>query len=207
MAAGDELTQVGDWWALVNITQPDGSIQRAAFDWAITEDAAIQETRDPNILNLLALAGVLAAIGWVLYPSAKRLYTKLDLSPAAVTVAVTAVAATIFFIVLGVVLVNNMQAQYEATLNPPPQVVNSNLPDAASLERGQSLYESACAAWSNANDLKAFIERLPHARDDELFLAVRDGWRGLPACGAMTDSERWDVVNYIRQLGQDGASR
>lgn len=33
-----------------------------------------------------------------------------------------------------------------------------------------------------------------------LFAALRNGWRDLPACAAITDAQRWDVVNYLRAL-------
>jgi copper transport protein len=200
VAAGAEIDQPGEWWALVDITTPEGTKHRAAFDWNITNDAAVEQTRQPTLMNLLSLAGVLAAISYAVYPSARRLYERLDLSPAAVTVAVGSAVATVFFVLLGLVLVAHTQAQYDATLNPPPQVVNSVLPDTESLARGADLYAAHCSGWANQADLEALIERLPRARDDELFAAVRDGWRGLPPCEPLSDVERWDTVNYLRTL-------
>ena len=196
VAAGGEIDQPGGWWSLVDITLPDGTTRRAAFDWAISESAAVLQSRSPGLLNVLALIGVLGALGWVLYPSANHLYHRLDLSPAAVTVALGAVAATILFTVVGVALIESSQVQYDAVLNPPPKIVNAVLPDEASLERGRASYEDACAAWKTLPDLKVLTTA--RVRDDGLFAAVRDGWHGLPACKALTDNQRWDVVNYIR---------
>ncbi len=198
VAAGGEMDQPGNWWSLVDVTLPDGTSRRAAFDWSIRGDATVLQSRSPSLLNVLALAGVLAVIGWTLYPAANRLYHRLDLSPAAVTVTVGAVGATVLFTVLGIALIQSTQAQYDAVLNPPPKVVNAVLPDEASLERGRALYNEACAAWQDLPDRKTLV--VERTRDDGLFAAVRDGWRGLPACKTLADDQRWDVVNYIRTL-------
>ncbi|MEO8610004.1 MAG: CopD family protein [Chloroflexota bacterium] len=196
VTAGGEIDQPGDWWSLVDITFPDGTVQRAAFDWKISEAAAVVESRDPGLLNVLALLGVLGALGWIIYPSVNRLYHRLDLSPAVVTISVGAVVATIIFTVVGVAVIQSTQEQYDAVLNPPPKIVNAVLPDEASLDRGQAFYEAACAAWKPLPDLKALTAA--RVRDDGLFAAVRDGWHGLPACTTLTDAQRWDVINYIR---------
>jgi hypothetical protein len=115
-------------------------------------------------------------------------------------VAVGATAVTVLFVVAGVVVIQNTQAQYEASLNPVPRVVNSVLPDAESLARGQVLYDSHCADWQVfPDDLGALIDRLPRSRDEELFAANRNGWQSLPPCGVtLSDDERWDVVNFFR---------
>jgi hypothetical protein len=98
---------------------------------------------------------------------------------------------------MSVLVIQSTQAQYEATLNPAPTVVNAVLPDQASLGRGQTLYETACTGWT-FNTVKDFIE--PRSRDENLFTAVRDGGRNFPACDALTDAQRWDIVNYLRTL-------
>jgi hypothetical protein len=198
VAAGGEVEREGRWWALVDITDTDGMTRRAAFDWQIKAEAAVQQTIPAGGLHILALASVLLALGWVFYPWARWVYVRLDLSPASVTVAVSAVIAMIFFVGLGIVLVQNTQAEYQATLNPPPAMVNPILPDAASLARGQALYNSACTAWQQEN-LRPFIERLPRLRDENLFTMVDEGWQGFPACAApLSDEQRWDVVNFLR---------
>lgn len=191
VAASADIDRAGDWWALV---EANGS--RAAFAWTISDEAAVPQTRSPNVLNLLALAGVIVALSWVAYPFARRLYRLLDLNPANVTIAVGAVVATIILVAVGMVVIQTTQAQYEATLNPPPAVINPALPDAASLERGRALFDTACG-WSDG-DWDALVERLPRTRDEELFEAVGDGWRALPPCAGVDDSQMWDVVNYVR---------
>jgi hypothetical protein len=196
--AGGDIDREGEWWSLADITLPDGTTRRAAFDWDIRADAAIIQSRSPGVMNVLALAGVLGAVGWVVYPSARRLYKQLDLNPATVTVAVGAIIGTIVLTGFGFVLIDSSQAQYNATLNPTPQVVNTVLPDEASLERGRALFTAACPGWSGKPDLNQLSDA--RTRDDTLFAAVRDGWRGLSACEVLTNIQRWDVVNFIRTL-------
>lgn len=195
VAASADIDRAGDWWTLVDVGS--SSPRRAAFAWTISEDAAVQQTRSPNALNLLALAGVIGSLAWVVYPFARRGVKRLDLNPVTVLVALGAVGLTILLIAVAVVVIQNTQAQYDATISPPPTVVNPVLPDAASLERGKVLFEQACH-WQGS-DWVALVERLPRARDEELFAAVGKGWRGLPPCGnSLSDTQRWDVVNFIR---------
>ncbi len=197
VSAGDDIDRAGQWWALVDVVEADGSVTRAAFDWDITEGGDVG-ARNPGVANSMALAAIIAAVGWVLYPSARGYYRRLDLSPASVTIAIGFLVVTILFVAVGVFMIQNTQAQYEASLNPLPQVVNPVLPDAASLERGQALYMSHCAAW---DDVTALADR--RTRDEALFAAIGDGWRGLPPCeGAMSNEQRWDVVNFLRTLAE-----
>jgi hypothetical protein len=199
VVAGDEINEAGRWWTLLDITQGD-TMRRAAFDWEISDAASVAASRPYSLVNALALLGVFLVIGGVAYPAARRLYHQLDLSPAALTIAFGAVILTVVLLALGSAVIQQSQAEYEATLNPLPVVVNTILPDAGSLARGAARYAAGCAVWEESpNALTPLLDRLDRARDDELFLAVRDGWRELPACvDTLTDDERWDVVNYLR---------
>jgi copper transport protein len=200
VAAGDDINQPGIWWGLADITGKDGVTTRGAFTWDISQDAAVLQSRPPNILNILALGGVLLAIGWVLYPWGQRLYHRLDLRPTTVAVAGGSVAFTIFFVFLGIYMIQDTQARYEATISPPPSIVNPTLPDEASLERGQMFFATACATWDGSTALNRLRERLPRLRDDELYNVVQNGGSNLPACNRLSDNQRWDVVNYVRTL-------
>jgi copper transport protein len=203
VSAGDEIDREGHWLALLDIVDISGMKTRAAFTWTISNQAAIVQSRNLNTFNVLALAGVIAAIGFVLFPSARRVYQRLDLSPAAVTVAVGAVVATIFVTVIGFAAVEESQARYDAILNPPPTVINPIVPDAASLERGAALYADHCAAWPANPDYPTLVEHLIHIRDDELFTATSKGRGRLPACdNLLTDAQRWDMVNFLRTLAK-----
>jgi copper transport protein len=198
IASGAEIDRAGQWWSLLDIRGADGNSRRAAMNWQISPDAAVQESQPPRLQHILALVGVVAVLGWISYPYARRFYAMLDLRPASVTVAVSAIAAMILFVTVSIVVVQNTQAQVEATLNPPPKMVNTVLPVEASLERGGTLYNDHCPAWQTRN-LNSFVERLPHLRDDQLFEAIQGGWQDLPACDSgLSDPQRWDIVNYVR---------
>ncbi len=200
IASGAEIDRAGPWWSLIDLTLPDGSIQRVAFNWNITNDAAVQQSQPPRLQQFIALAVVLFAVRWVLYPSALWVYHRLDLSPSSVTIALAAIVGLIVVTIIGVIIIQNTQEQYEATLNPPPQVVNETLPDQASLDRGKTLYTSECPNWQKA-DQSRILERLPRTRDDQLFIATAQSWQIFPACDSnLSTAQRWDIVNFIRTL-------
>jgi copper transport protein len=196
VATGDEISSAGDWWMLVDVTDGDA---RYAFDWSITENAVVIEAISPNALNVLALAGVGLALVFAGYPALNRFYQRLDLSPAAVTVAAASTLATVGIVVATFWAMQASQAQADLVSNPPPQVINTVLPDAASLERGRALLAERCAGWeADAAAFHTLVQRLPRTRDETLFEATRQGWEDLPACGDLTDTQRWDIVNAVR---------
>lgn len=189
-----EIDREGHWLTLLNIADSE----RAVFAWDVAQDAAVPTSINPGLLNIVALIGVLLALAWAAYPLAYRFYKWLDWKPMSVAVAVSALIATAVLIIGAVVLVSQSEASYDTMLNPPPQVVNTVLPDADSLAQGSELFTESCAGWDN---MDALVERLPRTRDEELFFATRDGWRDLPPCaGELTDEQRWHIVNYIRTL-------
>ncbi|MBZ0303197.1 MAG: CopD family protein [Anaerolineae bacterium] len=196
------IDREGRWLTLLDIGEPGESVQRAAFAWEITQAAAIPTSVDPGPLNWLALVGVLAALGWAVYPSAYRLYKWLDWSPVSVAIGASAIVATAFLIGFAIVMVGQGEAVYDATINPPPAIVNSVLPDSASLSVGRDLFAADCAGWDLQSSLvRSLIDRLPRTRDEELFAMTRDGWRDLPPCsGDLSEAQRWNLVNFIRTL-------
>jgi putative copper export protein/methionine-rich copper-binding protein CopC len=199
-AAGADIDRAGHWLTLVRIEQ-GGEPVRAVFEWDISADAGVIESIAPRWFNLAALVGILLAAGYAAFPLARRFYRRLDLSPSSVTIALGATAATIVIVIAAALAIQQAQQEYEVTINPPPQVVNAVLPDGASLERGQTLLSEQCAGWQQGVDWEELIRRLSRLRDEELFSYTRNGWRSLPPCGeALTESQRWDVVNYIRSM-------
>lgn len=200
VAAGADINREGRWLTLVNITTSNGDTTRAAFDWTITDDASVIESRSPGFLNIATLIGVFLALIWAALPVIKRFYHWLDLAPASIAVGASATAATAFFLVAGYVTIQQNQANYEATLNPPPQIVNPILPDEESLQEGHALLDLFCSAWQpESSDINILRERLSSTRDEQLFAMVRDGWRTLPPCAeTLTDVQRWHIVNYLR---------
>ena len=203
VAATDAIDRPGRWWTLLDVATPAGDSRRIAVEWDITEAASVIDSTPPRPAVWLALLGVIAASGVALYPLAKRVYVKLDLSPLTLTVAFSAIAASAVLIIGGFALLNDTRQTYDETINPPPTQVNAVLPTQASLDRGQRLFDANCrAAWeADPGDFEAFTDRLDRARDEELLEAIRDGWRDLPACAeSLSLFERWDVVNYLRTL-------
>ncbi|MEZ4667639.1 MAG: CopD family protein [Anaerolineae bacterium] len=198
VGVGDEINRTGKWWTLVDVTSVEGSIKRFAFVWDVTDTATIQSSQPPRIQHIVGLMMVLAALGYVVYPSAKRIYRRLDLNPVNVTILIATLVATILLSAVGFIVIQNAQNQFESTLNPLPQIVNSVLPDEASLIIGQKLYQQYCTDWQNIN-LNGFIERLPRTRDEQIFATTRDGGADVPACNKiLSEMQRWDLVNYIR---------
>lgn len=196
VATGDDVSAPGEWWMLVDV-----GATRFAFDWTINADAAVTQTLPPNAFQAAALIGVLAGLIFAAWPRLMRFYRRLDLRPAFVTVAVGAMVGAAVLIGAGYLLMQQSLAQFDATTNPPPILVNSTLPDAASLERGHALLAEACPAWLAVDnrDVAEFVRRLSRTRDEAIFTATQKGWRDLPAC-TLTDAQRWDAVNYLRSL-------
>ena len=200
VAAGADISQPGTWLTLVALGEGENA-QRAVYEWDISADAGVIEGRDPNVLNLLALAGVLVALAFAAYPLLRRFYRRLDLSGSSLTVAGAAVVLAIVVIVVAALAIQQGTAEYDLTINPPPEVVNAVVPDAGSLERGQTLLIEQCGNWQTSADWDELVRRLERVRDEELYAYTLEGWRSLPACAAtLTDGERWDVVNYVRSF-------
>ncbi len=199
VTTGDEINDVGTWWTLLDVRNSDSTITRLAFNWSISQDAAVPTSREPTFVHWLALASVAAVLAWAVYPYARRLYHLLDLRPAFLVIAFVSIVAMIVFAVVGFVAIRDSQARTAAILNPAPQMVNTVLPDALSVERGQALYEAQCSAWANANQLGALRRELPIMRDEALYNAIVNGWRNLSPCNEnLNNEQRWDIVNYLR---------
>ncbi len=202
VTAGAEIVTEGQWLTLLDITLPEGEKTRVAFLWDITEAAAVPDSLDPSPLQLLAFVGLLMAVVWVAYPLLLRFYRWLDWRPVSIAIGASAVLGTVLFIWIGIIVVQQSTANYNAQLNPPPAIINSVLPDAASLERGAVLYAEHCIQWQvNSTDFRALTDRLPRMRDEDLFRATETGWRDLPPCtGDLSIENRWHIVNYFRTL-------
>jgi copper transport protein len=200
VTAGAEIDTVGTWRSLVDFTLPDGVVRRAAFQWNVTEDAALTTLQTPRLQHILALVMLLAVCLWAIYPTLRRWYQALDLNPTTVSIALGATLATIGLSAAALIIIQNTEAQYQNTLNPPAQIINTVLPDQASLDRGEVFFTQHCTTWSG-NPLRLFQERLPRTRDDELYTITQEGWHGLPPCtGTLDTNQRWDLVNYIRTM-------
>ena len=191
VSAGDEIDRAGETTLpTVHPPHPDS-------------DPRLQ-SRQPQLIHLVALlsiAGVLAA--WSL-GRVRRTLAALQLSLASLLIAGAAVAVSLGVMAAGALMLDERQREYTLTLHPPPAVVNSVLPDAASLARGQALYREHCLVWQGESaDFRALRNRLASARDDFLYEAVASGC-ALSPCGAGLSVEaRWDVVNYFGPLRRE----
>lgn len=202
VTANDAITDGGQWWTLLDITTADDETIRAAFEWNIDASASVIQSQPAGLTTIGALIAVILSVGYVLTPTFRRWMTLLDLSPVTLLVAFGAVILTVVTIIGAIIVVEQQQTAFQATLNPPPAIVNPTLPSAESIARGANLFTAACE-WQNEADYAALTNQVDILRDDVLFSAVRDGWRDLPACSAdVTADERWDMVNYLRTLGR-----
>jgi len=199
-AAGDDIDEAGEWWSLVDIVEENGLVTRAAAAWEISESAAVIQSRPPNVAHLMLLLAIAAIVAALVQRRTRRLLAALNITPATSLLAAGVLALSIGVMVFGARLIGERQRDYEATLNPPPETVNTVLPDAESLKRGEALYRERCLDWQGQSaDFRALGNRLWSARDDFLYNVVVAGWRDLPACeGEIGERERWDIVNYVR---------
>ena len=206
VAAGDDIHAAGEWWSLIDIVENNAEVTRMAARWFISDSAAVVQTRPPNMAHLAALMALALLLGALTQRKARRLLAAMKISPATALLSAGVLALSIGVMVFGALLIGERQRNYEATLNPPPAQVNTALPDAASLARGEALYRASCLVWQGQSaDFRALRNRLGSARDDFLYGVVVGGWRGLPACeGDLSERDRWDIVNYFRTFeGRD----
>ncbi|MEO0561822.1 MAG: copper resistance protein CopC [Chloroflexota bacterium] len=198
VSAGDEIDTAGDWVALVDVVRVDGDTTRAAFDFTVTDAASVQQSITPHAQHWIALAAVIAALAWTAAPAYRAFMERMNFNAATGTVVLVAIVATVVGTLIGFQFIGGLQSQNAALINPPPQVVNPTLPDAASLARGEIAFADGCD-WTDDDTFEQLVTRLPRTRDDELYAAVTEGWRGLDACEAGAE-EAWDIVNHLRTL-------
>ena len=200
VTANDVLDEPGTWWALLDITDENDTTRRAAFAFDITEEAAIIKLVNPSVQHIIALMLLLMGVWAVLYPSAKKLYSRLHLDRTTLLMAISMTLISTVVIIASIIFIQEQQAQFERTLNPLPQYVNTVLPDAASLTTGKALFSQHCA-WSDNRDFEALQRNLIVLRDDDLYTAVSAGWRDLPPCtDDLSTENHWHIVNYLRTL-------
>lgn len=205
VSAGDELDETGRWWSLLDIIPSNGDTTRIAFEWNITNEASVVETVPLTWINWLALIGVISAIIWAGFPALKQFYDLLDLTVINLVVSIGIIIITMIFIVLGFSQLKDTKARYDSNLHPAPEVINTVLPSQTSINRGEGIFTERCLGWdTNERDFTVLVDRLDRFRDDELFMATRDGWRDLlPCVGDLSSFQRWDLVNYLRTLRTD----
>jgi hypothetical protein len=201
VVASDAINTTGNWQTLVDILDSEGNLTRAAFAWEISDNAAVIQSRPPSLLNIIALIAVVASVAYVLYPSARWLGNRLEWTRVNVVVSGGLILITILMVWFIIVAFERQRAAVQLELNPPPQIVNTVLPDMDSIAQGEILYQAHCPSWDESADLEGLINRLELMRDDDLYAVIVDGWRDVPACdAALNETERWHIVNYVRTL-------
>jgi putative copper export protein len=201
VAADAAITTAGRWWTLLDVTAPDGTFTRLFFEWHITDDAAVFQFLPPSLLHGVGVIGILAAIGWLFLAPTKRLLKALHITRSGLAVAVLAFGMSSGVLGFAAWFLINQQIEYQAQLFPPPAIVNTVPPDAVSLQQGAVLFAENCNGWATAPDYQTFLLRLDDVRDEELYRVTSGGWRTLAPCSeALTDIDRWHIVNYIRTL-------
>ncbi len=200
VTAGADLSTDGEWLTVYDVIPTNGDPSRFVFDWTVTNAATVIQTRQPGILNIIALVAVVVSATWAIWPLLLRFYHWLDWSPVSVAVAVSSLVALVLFLGLGWQVAQQSTLDYEATLNPPPALVNPILPTGESLTEGAQILEADCPGW-DGRVLLQLTERLNTVRDEQLYAITETGWQGLPACEAGLQTEqRWNLVNFIRTL-------
>lgn len=200
VTAGDDIDAIGTWWTLIDIIDADAIITRVAFSWDISDEASILQSRDPQFIHIIILLCITGLLLTIIYPTMKRLYLKLEVTPITGMIAISVTVGSIGLLVISAQLIDDQQRVYEATLNPLPVQINTVLPDADSLKRGESLYNDHCLVWQGeSSDFRALRNQLDDVRDEFLYTVTIDGWRDLPPCdGDLSDIQRWDIINYFR---------
>jgi hypothetical protein len=198
VTAGDEFDAEGRWLSLVDVVDTDGNVTRAVYEWDISDDASVIESVPPRIQHWLALGAVITALVWVVRPSYIAFMQRMTFTATTASIVAVAVVGTAVITFFGFQYIADLQARNAALLNPPPSVVNTVLPDMASLARGEALYAEYCTWGEEDRTFTSLVERLSRTRDDELFSMISEGWRDLPACTLEGDDSVWDMVNYIR---------
>ncbi len=197
----DDIDAAGRWWSSVDLRTEDGQRLRAAFEWQISEEANVILSLPPSLWTVLLGFVVCAALAYVLHPSAKALYARLNLTPQSVLTAGIAVGISVFLIGFAIIAVEQQRLAQAATLLPPPAVINPTLPTQDSVDRGERLYYERCVVWQTVTDFRAFMNQVDRLRDGDIYDAIRRGWRNMPPCnGDFADDTIWDVVNFVRVL-------
>lgn len=199
--ASDAIDETGAWWVLIDIFEDDRTVTRIATAFNISDDATVVQSVSPSWITLMATFAVLGSVLYVLYPAGRKVAKRLDWSPATLLIALGVIMITIVFITGSVIFLNQQEALLQREINPAPSQVNPILPDAQSLADGEEIYTAYCLQMQTNSDFRDMVQQLDFLRDEELFRITERGFRDVPPCtGDLTNTERWQIVNYLRTL-------
>jgi copper transport protein len=203
-SAGGELDRTANYAALVDVqTSGSETWTRFAFHWTLRESAGT--TRNPTLVNFLALVAILMAAGMLIRPSVARLLTAMSVHTESLVAAIAVCAITAILFAMGIVLMNQASQQYDSLQNSPPATVNPVFPDQAAVAAGRMLYTDRCAVCHSPNgalnpqqgtsvDLR---DSSPTHRDEDLYRLIAHGDYHA-RLNDLTDTDRWNVIAYLR---------
>jgi len=202
VASSAAISTEGEWLALIDLGE-GLEAPRAALRFPIRQEAAVLRSLPPTLWNILPALATVLALGLILRAPWQALYQRLNLGPQTLLMAFGITLISIVGMGASVWWVAEQGRQADLRLVSPPTLVNPILPDQDSLLRGQILYNEHCIAWQAVTDFRALAGNAERLKDEELFAATRDGWRRVPPCqGNLSDTQRWDIVNYFRRLAR-----
>jgi len=196
--ANADLSQAGMWWAALDLIPSEGDPVRAAFVLEVRAENTVQQTVPLTALQAAALALATLATGYAASSPARAFYRRLGLSRQGGLIVLLALSGGMAAFVIGISVVAQTSQDYGGNFNTAPEVINPTLPTQDSLENGALILAETCGWSADAPGWEELQTRLARTRDEELFRFTRDGFRGLPACAGLDDSQRWDAVNALR---------
>lgn len=197
----DSIDEAGDWLALVDIVDSEERLTRMVFDWRISEDAGVTSSIPPSWINILTIVATLGAILYAIYPAWRRLANQMDWSITNIVISLGVIVITVIALVASAIFLENQARQLDLKSNPPPEIINTVLPDMGSVAIGGALLRDNCPSWTDESALRLLTVQLNTTRDDALFAITQNGGRGLDSCDeALTTTQRWHIVNYLRTL-------
>ena len=201
VVATDVIDETGYWQTLVDIFDESGEVTRVAFEWDITADAALLKSLPPSPLTWIAFVLVLSAVIFTLFPMLRWVGQQMEWTRVNVVVAGGIILMTIIVGWFSIAALNRQEVALQLQQNPPPEIINTVLPDAEAIAQGKTYFDDYCSNWVGSDDLEDLARRLYLLRDDELYQITLNGWRDLASCeGNLSEHERWQLVNYIRTL-------
>lgn len=197
----DSINQTGDWLTLVDIRDANGQLTRFVFDWSIREESSVLELIPPSWVNVVTALATLAAVLYVMLPTLRKWANQMQWSMTNIVISIGVIIMTAVALVASAAFLEYQASQLELEQNPPPNIINTVLPDMGSIAIGGGLVQNDCPSWSDDDNLNLFAARLDSFDDEDLFAITQQGWRDLAACDeALTTTQRWHIVNYARTL-------
>src|SRR5262249_40995605 len=126
----DRIDEAGAWLVLVDVLDADGKLTRLAFSWDIRAEASLINSVSPSLVNIGAGLLVLASIAFIVYPSGRKLASRMDWTVTNMVISGGVILMTIIVLAASTVYLNYQEEQDKLAQNPLPTVINTVVPDA-----------------------------------------------------------------------------